>query len=66
MCLYRLILLAISKHVIMMPVVATWVATVNVCVRLLLHMPGSVTDMAFISSGDHNNFVVSPSNSSLP
>jgi len=43
----------------MMLVVVIQVAIVNVCVQLLLLILESVTDMAFISSGEHKNYVVS-------
>ena len=43
----------------MMLVVVIQVAIVNVCVQLLLLILENVTDMAFISSGEHKNYVVS-------
>jgi preprotein translocase subunit SecG len=40
-------------------VVVIQVVIVNVCVQLLLLIQEHVTDMVFISSGGHKNFVVS-------
>jgi hypothetical protein len=47
------------KIVIMMLVVVIQEEIVNVCVQLLLLIQESVTDMGFISSGEHKNCVVS-------
>lgn len=42
----------------MMLVVVTQEVIVNVCALQLLHMEENVTDMEYISNGEHKNFAV--------